>query len=106
MTITATLSPTNRPGVYRGECGAYWHEAPSPEHGLARKLVAAGFDPSEPYQTQWAPDRPSMRWRTLKAAASQTVTEDDLGLHLRKYRPFSKAALAAIADYQGGMGDE
>ena len=95
MTITATLSPTKHPGVYRAECGAHWHEAPSPEHGLARKLVAAGFDPSEPYQTQWAPDRPSMRWISLGVAAATAVTEDDHRLRVVKYRPMSADALRA-----------
>jgi hypothetical protein len=93
--IVATLSRAGgreggkTPGTFRCEHEGISVEHRSPEHKLARKLIDAGYDPDRPFQTVWDNGTPSLRWRTLGAAAGSEAYEDDRrGLQFKRWKPF------------------
>ena len=94
--VVATLSAVNRRGVYRVEAEGIAAQSHSPERELARKLIATGYDPERPYHTIWAPDRPSMKWASLRVAASLSIGERAAGgIYHQPYRPSPFSAIAS-----------
>lgn len=58
-----------------------------PGFALARKLVAAGYDPDEPLEIKRG-EMVCLRFKSLSAAAGLIVEESDkVDIHIRKYRP-------------------
>lgn len=87
--VIGYLSPAAGPGMYRAECGGIAVVGRDPQTKLARKLVAAGYDPSRPYSTRWVDGGSSMTWPSLGAAAGVTVKERDRGgLTVERFKAF------------------
>lgn len=79
-------------GGYRAEVKGW--KGGSPDLNLARLLVAAGYDPAEPYEAARG-EKVGMRYATLGWAAEHTVREDKDGEQpprFVKYRPFPDEA--------------
>jgi len=67
------------------------------EHRIARRLIAEGADPDQPWQTRWPDGRIGLRGRSLRWLAETMVVEGDRdGLRRVKYRPM---------DYKGRRQD-
>lgn len=63
---------------------------------LARRLIAAGHDPTLPMETAWPDGRPSLRFANLAAAAQWCVRESPGdGPRLVRFRPPPQARAAA-----------
>ena len=77
--IVATMSIVPRrpeqPAKYQCEFEDIYVEHRSPEHRLARKLIAAGYPPDAPFQTVWDDGTPSLKWKSLADAAGSEVQE-------------------------------
>lgn len=93
--IIATLSTTDRPGVYRCQFESHAVEHKSPEGKLARRLLAAGYDAGRPFWTKWGGGPVSLKWQSLSAVAGGDVNESDRdGLHWRKWNPYPEGIRA------------
>ena len=60
-------------------------------HDMCRKLVAANY-PDQGI-TFYRDGKPCFVFGSIHKAAKFTVTEDDRGIHIRKYRPFPAAGV-------------
>lgn len=101
--VVGYLSPAKGPGMYRAECGGIAVVGRDPQTKLARKLVAAGYDPSLPYSTRWVDGGSSMNWASLGAAAGVRVSEEDKrGLRVIRFRPIL-LGLSATESAEDGL---
>src|SRR4051812_48332070 len=89
------VAPAGR-GLYRTSLdGRHLITARQPFFSAARILQAEGFDSETPISMQWeGSDIVAMR-STIGRAAGLSVTEDDNGIRLTKYRPGPAARWAA-----------